>query len=155
MHEYFLSKTIDLAVESLENGGGPFAAIVVDKDSNIIGTGTNGVTKNNDPTAHAEVLAIRDACSKLEDFQLKDCILYTSCEPCPMCLGAIYWARVKKVYYAADQQIAAMGGFDDAFIYDEIAKEHVNRKIPFQSISLENRSLPFEKWLEHEAKISY
>ncbi|WP_337017595.1 nucleoside deaminase [Oceanobacillus massiliensis] len=155
MHEYFLSKTIDLAVESLENGGGPFAAIVVDKDSNIIGTGTNEVTKNNDPTAHAEVLAIRDACSKLEDFQLKDCILYTSCEPCPMCLGAIYWARVKKVYYAADQQIAAMGGFDDAFIYDEIAKEHVSRKIPFHSISLENRSLPFEKWLEHEAKISY
>ncbi|WP_425457203.1 nucleoside deaminase [Aquibacillus sediminis] len=113
------------------------------------------MTQDHDPTSHAEIKAIRQACENLNHFQLDDCILYTSCEPFPMCLGAIYWARVKDIYYAADQHIACNGGFDDAFIYEEIPKSYEDRKIPFYSLSLENRSEPFEKWNNHETKVIY
>ncbi|MEC1085105.1 nucleoside deaminase, partial [Bacillus paralicheniformis] len=115
-HETFLQRAIDLAVESVKSGtGGPFGAVIV-KDGQIIAEGKNNVTTSNDPTAHAEVTAIRLACEALGDYQLNDCILYTSCEPCPMCLGAIYWARPKEVYFAAQHSDAASAGFDDSFI---------------------------------------
>ena len=154
-HSDFLQKTIELANESIVNGGGPFAAIVVDQNGNIIGIGQNSVTKNSDPTAHAEVEAIRQACRNSNSFQLDNCILYTSCEPCPMCLGAIYWARPAKVYYAAAKTDAASAGFDDAFIYEEIQKPHSSRSIPFISLPLETKNAPFEKWSYYESKISY
>ncbi|MBM7570322.1 nucleoside deaminase [Aquibacillus albus] len=154
-HEHFLNKAVQLAVKNVENNGGPFAAIIVDKKGEIVGKGQNRVTDTNDPTAHAEVQAIRDACQNLHSFQLTDCVLYTSCEPCPMCLGAIYWARLEKIYFAADQKLAAAGGFDDAFIYEEINKKHNERSIPFYSISLKDKNLPFEKWAELESKIEY
>ncbi|WP_407271079.1 nucleoside deaminase [Radiobacillus sp. PE A8.2] len=154
-HEKYLNKAIALAVENVKDQGGPFGAIVVSKDGEVVGTGKNRVTSTNDPTAHAEVQAIRDACQKLGSFQLQDCVLYTSCEPCPMCLGAIYWSRVEKVYYAADQKLAAAGGFDDAFIYEEIAKKQEDRKIPFYAINLSDRNLPFETWGKLEGKTEY
>ncbi|HOF08203.1 MAG TPA: nucleoside deaminase, partial [Bacteroidales bacterium] len=116
---YFLKLAIELAKENVKNGGGPFGAVIV-KDGQIIAKGTNRVTSHNDPTAHAEIVAIRQACEKLNDFQLTDCIIYSSCEPCPMCLGAIYWARPKKLVFAADKFDAANAGFDDSMIYDEI-----------------------------------
>ncbi|MFC7062171.1 nucleoside deaminase [Halobacillus seohaensis] len=151
----YLKKTIQLAVENARNADGPFGAIVVDKFGDIIGTGQNKVTASNDPTAHAEVQAIRQACENLDTFQLTECTLYTSCEPCPMCLGAIYWARVEKVFYAADQKLAAAGGFDDQFIYEEINKDYDKRKIPFYSIDLKEKNAPFEEWHKQEQKVEY
>ncbi|SDM23878.1 nucleoside deaminase [Sediminibacillus halophilus] len=151
----YLNEAVQLAVESVENKGGPFGAIITDKNGSIIGQGTNTVTKFNDPTAHAEIQAIRQACQAKQTFQLSDCILYTSCEPCPMCLGAIYWARIEKVYYAADQKLAAAAGFDDALIYEEIEKAPNERKILFQEISLEERNRPFEEWNDKPDKIKY
>lgn len=154
-NEYYLKESINLAVNNVKSNGGPFGAVVVNKQGEIIGRGQNKVTETKDPTAHAEVQAIREACEKMDDFQLTDCILYTSCEPCPMCLGAIYWARIEKVYYAADQQLAAAGGFDDAFIYEEINKEHTDRLIPFYSIDLKEKNLPFETWQNQADKVPY
>ncbi|MCP3027945.1 nucleoside deaminase [Halobacillus sp. A5] len=154
-HKKFLNKTVSLAVENIQSEGGPFGAIVVDSFGNIVGIGQNNVTSSNDPTAHAEVQAIRKACQNLNTFQLTNCILYTSCEPCPMCLGAIYWARLKEVYYAADQRLAAAGGFDDQFIYEEISKKHENREIPFYCIEVKEKNLPFEEWTRQEQKIEY
>jgi guanine deaminase len=151
----YLNQAINLAVENIANQGGPFGAIIVNKNGVIVGKGQNRVTDNNDPTAHAEVQAIREACKQLNTFQLTDCVLYTSCEPCPMCLGAIYWARLSKVYYAADQQLAAAGGFDDAFIYEEIAKDHQDRSIPFLPLNLSNRNLPFLTWQQQNEKVNY
>jgi len=117
-HEYFMEKAIELSLDNMRSGkGGPFGAIIV-KDGKIVGSGANHVTSENDPTAHAEVVAIRDACKNLGTFQLDDCIIYTSCEPCPMCLGAIYWARPKAIYYANTRVDAANIGFDDDFIYE-------------------------------------
>ena len=126
----FIQMAIDLATENVRNGGGPFGAIVV-KDGEVIATGVNRVTANNDPTAHAEVQAIRAACAKTGNFELKGCVLYTSCEPCPMCLGAIYWSRVDRVVYAGTQNDAADAGFDDSFIYDEL-------ELPPGTVSLKN-----------------
>jgi len=154
-HQYFLQRTIHLAQESIEQGGGPFAAIIVNQHGDILGVGQNSVTKKNDPTAHAEVEAIRQACAKLDSFQLENCTLYTSCEPCPMCLGAIYWARPSAVYYAADQKDAAAVGFDDAFIYEEIEKDYPSRSIPFHTLSLETKNAPFETWTSFTEKIKY
>ncbi|QTN00485.1 tRNA-specific adenosine deaminase [Sediminibacillus dalangtanensis] len=151
----YLKEAVQLAVDNVENKGGPFGAIITDKNGTIIGEGTNIVTKSNDPTAHAEIQAIRQACQAKQTFQLSDCILYTSCEPCPMCLGAIYWSRIEKVYYAADQKQAAAVGFDDAFIYEEIEKAPHERQIPFQEISLEERNQPFEEWNNKPDKIKY
>ncbi len=127
----FLEKAIALSKQGMENGqGGPFGCVIV-KNNEIIGEGNNRVTSTNDPTAHAEVVAIREACKKLNTYQLNDCDIYTSCEPCPMCLGAIYWARPRRVIYANTRQEAAAIEFDDEFIYSEINAAMVDRKIPF------------------------
>src|SRR5690606_24737844 len=130
-HEALMQEAINLSIKGMNNNeGGPFGAIVV-KDGKIVGRGNNKVTSTNDPTAHAEVVAIRDACKNLGSFQLDGCIIYTSCEPCPMCLGAIYWARPDKVFYACTKEDAADAGFDDAFIYREIDADYASRSIPF------------------------
>lgn len=154
-HNYFMSKAIELAKIGVdENAGGPFGAVIV-KNGKIIAEGYNKVTSKNDPTAHAEVVAIRNACEKLNSFQLDDCIIYTSCEPCPMCLGAIYWARPKKVYYGCTREDAANIDFDDQFIYNEISKNINGRKIPFVNFMREEASEVFKNWNEKEDKIEY
>jgi len=153
--ERFLIRAIELANDNISRQtGGPFGAVVV-KDGEVIAASGNTVTCDNDPTAHAEVNVIRVACKVLNHFQLDGCQLYTSCEPCPMCLGAIYWARPDAVYYAATQKDAARGGFDDAFIYREISKPGEERKIPFIGKILPEGVQVFEKWLQAENKINY
>ncbi|PZM87161.1 MAG: tRNA-specific adenosine deaminase [candidate division SR1 bacterium] len=154
-HEYFMEKAVELSLENMRaNKGGPFGAIVV-KDGKIVGTGSNHVTSENDPTAHAEVVAIRDACKNLGSFQLDDCVLYTSCEPCPMCLGAIYRARPKAVYYANTRTDAAQIQFDDDFIYQELDKQIDQRAITFHQIGRENALKVFEEWTKKQDKIRY
>ncbi len=153
--EKFLNKAIELASENVKSGnGGPFGAVVV-KDGKIIATGVNNVTTNNDPTAHAEVTAIRNACKELNTFQLEGCEIYSSCEPCPMCLGAIYWARPKALYFAADKYDAADAGFDDSFIYDEIKLDYSNRKIITEIIALKNKKQPFIDWENSKFNVEY
>lgn len=152
-------KYMDIAIEFASDGihnrrGGPFGAVVV-KDGKIIGKGHNRVATDNDPTAHAEVVAIRDACKNLGNFQLSGCTLYTTCEPCPMCMGAIYWSRPKLVVYGSTKQDAAQSGFDDAFIYTEIAKPMKNRKIPFVQEFREGSMKLFEEWDKLDEKIEY
>jgi len=154
MHSSFLRRAVELAVDNVGQGGGPFGALVV-KDDKVIAASGNRVTANLDPTAHAEVLAIRLACRELGSFQLTGCTLYTSCEPCPMCLGAIYWARLQAVYYACNRQDAAQAGFDDRFIYDEIGKSSDNRCIPMIYLNLNNAGLPFQAWDDLQSKIKY
>ena len=154
MHQHFLQQTIALASDNVQHGGGPFAAIIV-KNKQIIATGSNRVTTGQDPTAHAEIIAIRSACKDLADFQLTDCILYSSCEPCPMCLGAIYWARLAAVYYACNRVDAARAGFDDSFIYDEIVRPPAERHIPMQHIQLADAVQPFQDWDKLLQKIRY
>ncbi|WP_066060086.1 nucleoside deaminase [Robertmurraya korlensis] len=152
---YFMNEAIKLACENvLSNHGGPFGAIVI-KDGEIIGKGKNEVTSSNDPTAHAEVQAIREACSYLGSFQLTDCEIYTSCEPCPMCIGAIYWARPKAVYYACTKEEAAQIGFDDHFIYEEISLPIENRTIMMNQITVEQYNLPFKMWEVSSDKTEY
>lgn len=142
----FMRRAIQLAHEGMDhNSGGPFGAIVV-KNNLIIAEGCNGVTSTNDPTAHAEVVAIRKACEKLQSFQLTGCTIYTSCEPCPMCLGAIYWARVDRVVFGCDRQDAADIAFDDQFIYDEIEVNIEDRRIPFEQILRNEAVTVFEAW---------
>jgi tRNA(Arg) A34 adenosine deaminase TadA len=136
------------------NEGGPFGAIIV-KDGQIIGRGHNQVLLLNDPTAHAEVMAIRDACKKLKDFQLADCELYTSCEPCPMCLGAIYWARPREVYYACNRADAAAIEFDDDFIYQQVSTSLEDRSIPFQELLREEALELFRNWAQKVDKTPY
>lgn len=154
-HEYFMEKAIELSLENMRaNKGGPFGAIIV-KDGKIVGTGANHVTSDNDPTAHAEVVAIRDACKNLGTFQLDDCILYTSCEPCPMCLGAIYRARPKAIYYANTKIDAANIGFDDNFIYEELEKPLEMRKFEFHQLGRENALKVFEERSKKSDKIDY
>lgn len=153
--EFFMQEAIDLAKKNMESGnGGPFGAIVV-KDGKIIGKGSNKVTSDNDPTAHAEITAIRNACKNLNSFQLDGCEIYTSCEPCPMCLGAIYWARPGKVYYAATKDDAADAGFDDEFIYKELATSIDQRQIPMKQLLRDKAQLVFEGWKKKEGKIEY
>lgn len=154
-HEEFMSEAVKAALKGMSNNeGGPFGCIIV-KDGEIIGRGNNKVTSTNDPTAHAEVTAIRDACKNLESFQLDGCIMYTSCEPCPMCLGAIYWARPNSVFYGSNQKDAANIGFDDEFIYKEINLPHQKRSIPFEQIGREIALEPFIKWSKKQDKIEY
>lgn len=154
-HEDWLNEAIRLASTSVANHqGGPFGALVV-KDGVIVGKGYNQVTASNDPTAHAEVVAIRDACKKIGDHQLKGCTVYSSCEPCPMCLGAIYWSRPDNVYFAATRLEAAESGFDDALIYNEIEKPPEARLIPFHHIDLMDKKKPFEVWKSHANRIDY
>lgn len=153
--EYFMKRAIELAEEGMDsNSGGPFGCIIV-KDDKIVAEGFNKVTSTNDPTAHAEVVAIRKACQKLKTFQLTDCTIYTSCEPCPMCFGAIYWARPKMVYFGCDKKDAAKINFDDQFIYDELDKEFEERDIKFVRL-LRNDALPvFQKWNDKMDKTKY
>jgi tRNA(Arg) A34 adenosine deaminase TadA len=155
MNSPFMARAIQLAVENVRSGqGGPFGTVVV-KDGNIIAEAANQVTLTNDPTAHAEVLAIREGCRKLGHFELKDCDLYTSCEPCPMCLGAIYWARLSRVYFGSLAADAAQAGFDDSFIYREIGQEHPDRGIPMIQMMREQALAAFRAWREKSDKISY
>jgi guanine deaminase len=154
-HHYFMREAIKQAKEGMLNGeGGPFGAIVV-KDNQIIGRGNNKVLCSNDPTAHAEVVAIRDACARLGSFQLDDCVLYTSCEPCPMCLGAIYWARPKHFFYACTREDAASIDFDDDFIYKEINLNLDERSIPAFPILREEAIEIFELWTIKNDKTLY
>lgn len=150
----FMRHAVALALENVRNGGGPFAAVVA-KNGALIASGANRVTASNDPTAHAEVVAIREACKRLESFQLDHCELFTTCEPCPMCLGAIYWARPAKVFYAATAADAAAIGFDDAFIYKEITVPHSVRKIPMEQMLRDEASAIFKAWLAKPDKIPY
>lgn len=151
----FLQQALALASEGVaQNKGGPFGCVIV-KDGKVVGRGSNAVTSANDPTAHAEIVAIRDACKRLGHYQLNDCTLYSSCEPCPMCLGAIYWARPERVVYAASRFTAADAGFDDAFIYEEISLAGDKRKIPFECHALEESLAPFHAWNQREKKDLY
>lgn len=155
MDRAFLRKAIELAKQGIDNGaGGPFGCIIV-RDGEIIGRGANQVTSTNDPTAHAEVVAIRDACGHLGSYQLTDCDVYASCEPCPMCLGALYWARPRRVVYASTRDEAALAGFDDAFIYREINVAIGERKIPFDHQVLEEAAALFRLWKEKGDKKLY
>jgi len=151
----FLNITLDLAEKNMLKGkGGPFGAIVVQGDK-IVGEGFNQVTSTNDPTAHAEVQAIRDACRNLKTFQLDDCIVYASCEPCPMCLGAIYWSRPKAIYFASTRQDAADAGFDDDFIYKEIVLPVEKRSILTRNVPFDGHKRVFELWKSKQDRVEY
>lgn len=151
----FILEAIELSRKGMmNNDGGPFGCIIV-RGEEIVGRGNNRVTSTNDPTAHAEVVAIRDACKNLETFQLDDCEIYTSCEPCPMCMGAIYWARPKKVYYANTRVDAANIGFDDSLIYDELVLPIDKRKIAIECIGRDEAIKVFEDWTKKTDKIEY
>jgi tRNA(Arg) A34 adenosine deaminase TadA len=151
----FMGRAIELSVERMRSGkGGPFGAVIV-KDGEIIAEGFNQVTSANDPTAHAEVTAIRAACAKLGRFDLKGCEIYTSCEPCPMCLAAIYWARLDRIIYANDRDQAAATGFDDEFLYREIPKPIAERSIPTERFMAQEASVAFDEWATKADKIRY
>lgn len=153
--EFFMRRAIELAQKGIEmNAGGPFGAVIV-KNGEIVGEGSNRVTSTNDPTAHAEVVAIRAACEKLNDFQLAGCTIYASCEPCPMCLGAIYWARPARLVYACTKQDAAEVGFDDRFIYEEIERHPDERRIATATLLREEGLKVFRNWAEKVNKIEY
>jgi guanine deaminase len=155
MHNAFMARAIELSIENVRSGrGGPFGAVVV-KDGKIIAEGVNCVTLTNDPTAHAEVSAIREACQKLGVFELAGCEIYTSCEPCPMCLGAIYWARPARIYFGNSAADAANAGFDDSLIYQELAKPHSLRKIPMIQLMGEEALEAFRAWEKMPNKIRY
>ena len=154
MKSEFMKTAIDLAGENIQNNGGPFGAIIV-KNGKIIGRGQNRVTADNDPTAHAEVMAIREACRDQETFDLSGCDIYTSCEPCPMCLGAIYWARLDKVFYAANRYDAAEINFDDEFIYLELDKSIEERSLNMINIDREPALDVFKSWKNKEDKTPY
>ena len=153
-HNFFMKKAIELSINNIENKGGPFGCVIV-KDNKIIAEGVNGVTLNNDPTAHAEIVAIRNACKKLNSFFLKGCDLYTSCEPCPMCLSAIYWSHVDNIYYANTRMDAKNIDFDDSFIYSEVRKDINERKIKMIQMNREEALEAFKIWQNKEDKIKY
>lgn len=152
--EQFMKMAIELACKNIDNGGGPFGAVIV-KDGEIVGKGGNSVTNHLDPTAHAEVMAIRDACRNLKTFLLEGCEIYSSCEPCPMCLSAIYWAHINKIYYGCTKEDAADAGFDDSFIYQELDRPADHRKIRAEEHSRVNSQTVFKKWVEKEDKTEY
>jgi len=150
-----MARAIQLSVDNVLSGrGGPFGAVIV-KNGSIVAEGANRVTATNDPTAHAEVIAIRQACSRLGTFELKECELYTSCEPCPMCLGAIYWARLDRIYYGSVAADAARAVFDDSFIYHEIEKPFGTRKIPMVQMMREQALAGFRAWTERTNRVPY
>jgi Cytosine/adenosine deaminases len=154
-HEKFLLEAIRVARQGMnQNSGGPFGCVIV-KDGKIIASGCNMVTSMSDPTAHAEMVAIRKACLHLNSYQLSGCTLYASCEPCPMCMGAIYWSRPDRVFFAASRHDAANAGFDDAFIYEEMNVLPLNRKFPFVQISLQEASDLFKDWISKSDKMMY
>jgi guanine deaminase len=150
----FMARAIELSVENVRSGGGPFAAVVV-RDGKIIAEGVNSVTTENARNANAEVMAIRAACKKLGIFELTGCEIYTSCEPCPMCLGALYWARPVCVFFANQAADAAKFGFDDAFIYSEIQLAHADRKIPMIQMMRKEALAAFRAWKQHPTKLRY
>lgn len=152
--EKFMQQAIDLSIENVANGGGPFGAVIV-RDGEVIATGTNRVTATCDPTAHAEVSAIRAACAKLGDFKLAGCTIYSSCEPCPMCLSALYWAGVERIFYGNTKEDAKAVNFDDSFIYDQIALDYSERSIPCINIMREQALAGFKAWSDKEDKILY
>lgn len=153
--EEFMKVAIELAFEGMhENKGGPFGAVVV-QNGVIVGRGYNRVTSTNDPTAHAEIVAIRDACKQLNTFELSDCVIYTTCEPCPMCLAAIYWSHVNKIFYGSTKVDAANINFDDSFIYDEIMKNNSDRKLNMKQISRDETIELFNEWQNKTDRISY
>jgi tRNA(Arg) A34 adenosine deaminase TadA len=151
----FLRQAIRLAAQNVdEQGGGPFGAVVV-KDGQVVAAAANHVTTANDPTAHAEVNAIREACRRLGTFDLSGCDIYASCEPCPMCLAAIYWARISRIYYAGNRHDAELAGFDDSFIYDELGKPREQRKVPLVALLRSEGKAPLEQWRKAAGKVRY
>jgi guanine deaminase len=152
--EKFIDRAINLAINSARSGGGPFAALIT-KDGKVIAESANQVTSLNDPTAHAEMVVIRNSCAKLKTFTLAGCEIYSSCEPCPMCLAAIYWARLDGLFFAATRNDAAAAGFDDARIYREIAQPIAERSLPMRQISTNKAAAPFRAWQENPNKIIY
>jgi tRNA(Arg) A34 adenosine deaminase TadA len=154
MEKEYLLEAIRLAVESVTNGGGPFGAVIV-KEGRIIARGTNRVTSSNDPTAHAEIVAIREACRAVSDYRLAGCVIYASCEPCPMCLSASYWARVLEIVYAGSQAEAAQGGFDDSFLYRELSLPPEARSLPIRRMLAEKGNEPFEAWKNFAGRAEY
>jgi len=149
-----MKEAIKLSEENVRQGGGPFGAVIV-KDGKIVGRGANSVAPNMDPTAHAEVMAIRDAAKNLETFDLKDCTIYTSCEPCPMCLGAIYWAHLSKMFYGNTKEDAAEAGFDDALIYKELELPKEKRSLPAENLLPDEAIKAFKMWEKMPNKIKY
>ena len=154
MKNKFMTRAIELSIENINLGGGPFGSIIV-KNDKIIAEGSNKVTLNNDPTAHGEIVAIRQACKNLNNFNLSDCELYSTCEPCPMCLSAIYWARIDRVYYANTRRDAQKIDFSDAMIYEELNKTIKDRKIPMLQMMREEALKAFDLWSKKEDKVKY
>ena len=153
-HSTYIRRAIELAERNMETGGGPFGAVIV-KDGAVIAEAANRVTRDHDPTAHAEIMAIREAGRKLNNFDLSGCVIYTSCEPCPMCLGAIYWARISEVWYASGKEDAEAAGFDDSLIYEELAKEAGERKLKMVRMDEPRAGELFRKWIEKPDKEPY
>ena len=145
---------IRLSEDNVQNGGGPFGAVIA-KDGEVVATGVNRVTANNDPTAHAEVSAIREACRMLKSFKLDGCVVYSSCEPCPMCLSALYWAGISKIYYANTKDDAKAIDFDDSFLYDELKLERSERSIPVEQLMHQEALHAFALWRDKEDKMEY
>ena len=154
MKNKFMNRAIELSIESVNNGGGPFGCVIVKKNE-IISEGSNKVTSTNDPTAHGEIVAIREACKKINNFNLNGCELYSNCEPCPMCLSAIYWSRIDKIYYANTREDAEKIDFDDSFIYSEFQKKIDERKITMTQMMREEALKAFELWNKKIDKIKY
>lgn len=152
--EDIMREAISLADNNVRNGGGPFGAVIV-KDGKVVATGVNRVTANNDPTAHAEVSAIRNACKKLKTFDLSGCEIYSSCEPCPMCLETIYWSRIKKIYYGNSKADAKDIGFDDSFIYDELALPYGQRHVAMERLLGDEAIATFNEWKSKPDKTEY
>ena len=154
MKNKFMQRAIELSIESINSGGGPFGSVIV-KNDKIISEGINRVTVNNDPTAHGEIVAIRNACKELNTFNLSDCFLYSSCEPCPMCMSAIYWSHIGKVYYGNTRDDAKKIEFDDSFIYSEVSKENKDRSILMEQILRDEALEAFEVWKNKTDKTKY
>lgn len=153
-HDVLMREAIELSIKNIENGYGPFGAVII-KNGEIISKSVNRVTKDNDPTAHAEILAIREAAKRLKTFNLSGCIIFCSCEPCPMCLGAIYWARIDKIYYACNRSDAKNYGFDDEYLYKEINLPIGQREISFNQLLRKEALEAFKKWEKNEKKTLY
>ena len=154
MKNKFMQRAIELSIESINSGGGPFGSVIV-KDEKIISEGMNRVTVDNDPTSHGEIVAIRNACKKLNTFNLSNCSLYSSCEPCPMCMSAIYWSRIGNVYYANTRDDAKKINFDDSLIYSEIPKKNEDKKIPIKQMMRNEALKAFDLWDKKTDKIEY
>ena len=154
MKNKFMQRAIELSIESINSGGGPFGSVIV-KDEKIISEGMNRVTVDNDPTSHGEIVAIRNACKKLNTFNLSNCSLYSSCEPCPMCMSAIYWSRIGNVYYANTRDDAKKINFDDSLIYSEIPKKNEDKKIPIKQMMRDEALKAFNLWDKKTDKIEY